>query len=130
MLMFEKNQGKEIHTEELSTRSYREDISPPLLKHTKANSDSDREVECSSLFSEAESNQNSVDTPARTHTVEWNNFISKVASKLDIPSTMRSRDSEFKSYITDHLLAPKVKENIGMPLDGSVIGALEEVDSE
>ena len=84
-------------------------------------SDLDVEVESSCFFSEAEIDQNLVDTTIRTQTVEWNNFISKVALKLNISSTERSRDPESKSYVADHLLVPRLKENNGLPLDGSVI---------
>ena len=77
---------QQTHAEELSERSYREDISLLFLKCIKVNSDSDREVKCNSLFSEAKFNQNLVDTTARMHTVEWNNFIRKVALNFNILS--------------------------------------------
>ena len=49
-------------------------------------------------------------------------FILK-ALNLDIASTETGRDSEFKPYVKDHLLAPRLKENIGLPLDGYVFRA-------
>ena len=52
-LIFGKNQGRKTHAEELSARSYREDICPPLLEHTKVISNSNRKVDCTSLLSEA-----------------------------------------------------------------------------
>ena len=115
-----------IHAEELLARSYREDIYPCLLERTQFRT----EKKSVAIFYPRQKSTRIQWKTHRMYTIELNNFISKVASKLNIPSSPRNSDSELKSYVTDHVVASRLKENIDLPLDGSVTRALEEVDSE
>jgi hypothetical protein len=60
--------------------------------------------------------------------VGWKDFVSKVATDLNIPMQEKSGDSEYKSYIAEHLLTPKETKQCSLPLEGSVLHVLEDVD--
>ena len=61
---------------------------------------------------------------------DWNEFILTMSSKLGIECSNSERRQEEKSYMTSRLLPPKELQSVDIPLDGAIIKALKDVDSE
>lgn len=53
-----------------------------------------------------------------------------MASDLGILIKEKMGESEFKSYVAEHLLIPRETKQSGLPLEGSIVHILEEVDKE
>lgn len=70
-------------------------------------------------FEEAESRsragQSAFSAPG-TSKVDQKGFVFRVASKLSIPVKEKSDDSEYKSYVVDHMLTPKESRQFNLPL--------------
>ena len=63
---------------------------------------------------------------------DFQNFMKKVADQLHIDvEHIGSDTSEFKSYVSDRLVARSEKSTrSGLPMDGAILSALSEVDQE
>ena len=63
---------------------------------------------------------------------DFQNFMKKVADQLHIDvEHIASDTSEFKSYVSDRLVARSEKSTrSGLPMDGAILSALSEVDQE
>ena len=61
----------------------------------------------------------------------WNDFVRKMAACLNIPCEEKDNtETEDKSYMSEHLLPSKEADTVNLPLEGSIIQALKEVDKE
>ena len=63
-------------------------------------------------------------------TLDWKGFIAKLAAELNIPIESDKHEHEFASYISDRLKGSKEKTRIQLPMEGSTIQALMDVDKE
>ena len=59
----------------------------------------------------------------------WNEFVSKMATSLNITCENKTKQAE-KSYMKEHFLIKKETENIDLPLEGSIIQTLKDIDQE
>ena len=84
----------------------------------------DVEGECHSIFS-----KDSVDF-SDLKKDDWNDFVLNMAAKLGIRCSNADKKDEEKSYMSSRLLPPKETEIVDIPLEGSIIRALKEVDNE
>ncbi|XP_055999313.1 uncharacterized protein LOC125658470 [Ostrea edulis] len=78
--------------------------------------------------SRSDAGQSSTFSNPGTSKVDWKGFVSRVASDLSIPMKEKIGDSEYKSYVAEHLLTPKEARQFSLPLEGSIVHALEELD--
>ena len=84
------------------------------------------EFEENCLFTElSESNSDNPSTKGN-----WSDFVTKMATSLGIANRMTSSTVEEKSYMASHLLPTSEPAAIELPLDGSVIKKIKEVDNE
>ena len=62
--------------------------------------------------------------------VEWKNFVAKMSRELGISLEQEKTTNEFVSYVSDRLVSPKTSTKHKLPLEGSAIQSLMEVDKE
>ena len=62
--------------------------------------------------------------------VEWRNFVGKMAKELNISMEDEKEDQQFVSYVSERLVSSKPQEKHKLPLDGFAIQSLMEVDKE
>ena len=75
-------------------------------------------AEAAREFEEAESRSKagqSASSAPGTSKVDQKGFVFRVASKLSISVKEESDDSEFKSYVADHMLTPKESRQFNLP---------------
>ncbi|XP_062618133.1 uncharacterized protein LOC134279736 [Saccostrea cucullata] len=77
----------------------------------------------------SETGQSTYSAPC-TSKVDWKCFVSRVATDLNIPIKEKAGETEYKSYVAEHLLMPREAKQGGLPLEGSIVHILEEVDKE
>ena len=92
-----------------------------LLKHRNSS-----ELEENCLFTE----QNDSDLESQNARGSWSEFVTKMATALGITQSMAPSTIEERSYMAPHLLPHCDPAAMELPLDGSIIKTIKDVDKD
>ena len=75
--------------------------------------------------------QNPGEDESKNPKENWNDFVKKMSACLNIPCEEKDNTkAKDRSYVSEHLLPSKETDAVNLPLEGSIIQALKEVDKE
>ena len=126
---FDRFQRSEDHESESDSDTV--SVNPDVLDLTDPNNNIDQMSVAQSESHETASIQDSSEAPD----MEFKAFMSKVASELGVPITSNKSDHQFQSFVSERLLSTKERQardrlKCSIPLDGSVLKTLHDVDEE
>ncbi|KAJ8320024.1 hypothetical protein KUTeg_001611 [Tegillarca granosa] len=101
-----------------------------ILDVTLTDSDNNQFREDHESVSEEEDSDITSRASSTENMVEWKSFIHKMAQELGISLENEKANNEFASYISDRLKSSKEVVKLRLPMDGSTIQALLDVDKE